>query len=73
MHRLWRLVSAVHIFSYISLNFFPQHSMIYFYHHIELPYVVRQIELQEMFSQRQLQYLRQQGRPPSRRGFRVAP
>ncbi|XP_060857850.1 membralin-like [Metopolophium dirhodum] len=52
---------------------FILHSMIYFYHHIELPYVVRQIELQEMFSQRQLQYLRQQGRPPSRRGFRAAP
>lgn len=35
--------------------FFIQHSMIYFYHHYELPYVLQQAQLQQVIIQRQQQ------------------
>lgn len=50
---------------------FILHSMIYFYHHVELPNVLWQIELQEIIIQRRLQQLRQQDRTASRHGFRA--
>lgn len=37
------------------LIFFSQHSMIYFYHHYELPYVLQQAQLQQVIIQRQQQ------------------
>lgn len=47
----------------ISFCFFFQHSMIYFYHHYELPYVLQQAQLQQVIIQRQQQQQQQQQQP----------
>lgn len=45
----------VNIFKNVNFKFVSQHSMIYFYHHYELPYVLQQAQLQQMIIQRQQQ------------------